>query len=146
MGSSKADVAVSYDVSNEFFRLWLDERMNYTCGLFDDGPARTPTEQRRPGRRPQAAAWRRRARRSAAGSSHPRRVAHLGRDSSLLDIGCGWGANIEYQSDVTRRAQGARHHALAQAQHAEIERARASGRDREACATATTSRPRSSTR
>ena len=35
MGSSKADIAVSYDVSNEFFRLWLDERMNYTCGVFD---------------------------------------------------------------------------------------------------------------
>ena len=36
MGSNKADIAVSYDVSNEFFRLWLDERMNYTCGVFDD--------------------------------------------------------------------------------------------------------------
>ena len=23
-------------MSNEFFRLWLDERMNYTCGIFDD--------------------------------------------------------------------------------------------------------------
>jgi len=35
MGSSKADVEVSYDVSNEFFRLWLDERMNYTCAVFE---------------------------------------------------------------------------------------------------------------
>ena len=34
MGSSKSDIAVSYDVANEFFRLWLDERMNYTCGVF----------------------------------------------------------------------------------------------------------------
>ena len=39
MGSSKADVEVSYDVSNEFFRLWLDERMNYTSRrLRDPGP------------------------------------------------------------------------------------------------------------
>ena len=36
MGSTKNEVQVSYDVSNEFFRLWLDERMNYTCGAFDD--------------------------------------------------------------------------------------------------------------
>ena len=35
MGSSKADVEVSYDVSNEFFRLWLDERMNYTCAVYE---------------------------------------------------------------------------------------------------------------
>jgi cyclopropane-fatty-acyl-phospholipid synthase len=37
MGSTQADVEVSYDVSNEFFRLWLDERMNYTSGIFDEG-------------------------------------------------------------------------------------------------------------
>jgi hypothetical protein len=35
MGSSKADVEVSYDVSNEFFRLWLDERMNYTSAVYE---------------------------------------------------------------------------------------------------------------
>ncbi|HLM73505.1 MAG TPA: class I SAM-dependent methyltransferase, partial [Polyangiaceae bacterium] len=35
MGSTKAEVEVSYDVSNEFFRLWLDERMNYTCAVFE---------------------------------------------------------------------------------------------------------------
>ena len=35
MGSSKSEVEVSYDVSNEFFRLWLDERMNYTSAVFE---------------------------------------------------------------------------------------------------------------
>ena len=35
MGSSKADVEVSYDISNEFFRLWLDERMNYTSAVYE---------------------------------------------------------------------------------------------------------------
>ena len=43
MGSTQADVAVSYDVDNEFFRLWLDERMNYTCALFDDADLARPT-------------------------------------------------------------------------------------------------------
>ena len=33
--SNKAEVAVSYGVDNEFFRLWLDEKMAYTCGLFE---------------------------------------------------------------------------------------------------------------
>ena len=42
MGSTQAEVEVSYDVSNEFFRLWLDERMNYTCGIFDE-PSETGT-------------------------------------------------------------------------------------------------------
>ena len=35
MGSTKDQVQVSYDVSNEFFRLWLDERMNYTSAVFE---------------------------------------------------------------------------------------------------------------
>jgi cyclopropane-fatty-acyl-phospholipid synthase len=34
--SDQADVAVSYDVDNEFFRLWLDRRMNYTGAVFED--------------------------------------------------------------------------------------------------------------
>ncbi len=33
--STQEEVEVSYDVSNEFFRLWLDERMNYTCALWE---------------------------------------------------------------------------------------------------------------
>ena len=35
MTSTKSEVEVSYDVSNEFFRLWLDERMYYTCAVFE---------------------------------------------------------------------------------------------------------------
>jgi cyclopropane-fatty-acyl-phospholipid synthase len=36
VGSTKDQVQVSYDVSNEFFRLWLDERMNYTSAVFEN--------------------------------------------------------------------------------------------------------------
>ena len=36
MGSNKEEVQVSYDVANDFFRLWLDERMNYTCAVFEN--------------------------------------------------------------------------------------------------------------
>jgi cyclopropane-fatty-acyl-phospholipid synthase len=33
--STKADIAVTYDVSNDFFKLWLDRRMIYSCALFE---------------------------------------------------------------------------------------------------------------
>src|SRR5438105_15807441 len=32
--STQEELAISYDVSNDFFRLWLDKRMNYSCALF----------------------------------------------------------------------------------------------------------------
>ena len=37
MTSSKKEIEVSYDVSNEFFRLWLDEKMHYTSGSYLTG-------------------------------------------------------------------------------------------------------------
>jgi cyclopropane-fatty-acyl-phospholipid synthase len=77
MGSSQADVEVSYDVSNEFFRLWLDERMNYTCAVYES-PAQSL---------------------EAAQLSKLKILSDFARltpEKSLLDIGCGWGACLEY--------------------------------------------------
>ena len=115
MGSSKSDIAVSYDVSNDFFRLWLDESMSYTCGIFDDSQSRAEMPPPgHPGERTLEEAQREKHRILAG-------FAHLNRDSSLLDIGCGWGANLEYQSTVTgvRKAHGI---TLSEAQAAEIRR------------------------
>ncbi len=89
MGSSKADVEVSYDVSNDFFRLWLDERMNYTCAVYES-------------------------------EAQPLEAAQLNKlkilsdyakvtpGKSVLDIGCGWGACLEYQVSArgVKRAVG----------------------------------------
>ena len=36
MTSTREDFADGYDLSNEFFRLWLGERMSYTCAVFDE--------------------------------------------------------------------------------------------------------------
>ena len=89
MGSTKADIAVSYDVSNEFFRLWLDERMNYTCGIFDDSDRRMDLDV--PGPISLEEAQLRKLRILSD-------FAQITRESTVLDIGCGWGANLEYQS------------------------------------------------
>jgi len=102
LGSSKAEIAVSYDVSNEFFRLWLDERMNYTCGIFDGKEISLEQAQLE-------------KLRILSG------FAHVNEQSTVLDIGCGWGANLEYQSTVNR-VKAAHGITLSEAQCAEIHR------------------------
>jgi cyclopropane-fatty-acyl-phospholipid synthase len=104
MGSTQNEVEVSYDVGNEFFRLWLDERMNYTCGLFFEqgGTDNLEVAQLR------KLAW-----------LHD--AAHITRDSSVLDIGCGWGANIEYLA-LDRGVRDVHGITLSREQHAEISR------------------------
>jgi hypothetical protein len=62
---------------NEFFRLWLDERMHYTSAVYD--AEHTTLEQ----------AQRNKSRWLAD-------FAEVGPDSLVLDIGCGWGAHLEY--------------------------------------------------
>ena len=112
MGSTQADVAVSYDVDNEFFRLWLDERMSYTCALFDDDDLakRTPTGGK-PAGSLEAAQMRKLTWLADAARVTP--------DKSVLDIGCGWGANLEFLA-TTRAVRDARGITLSAAQHAEI--------------------------
>ena len=77
MGSSKQDGEGSYDVSNEFFRLWLDERMNYTCAVYE-----TPDQS------------------LEAAQLNKLKIlldfAKVTPDKKVLDIGCGWGACVEY--------------------------------------------------
>ena len=87
MGSSKSDVEVSYDVSNEFFRLWLDERMNYTCAVFES-----------PDQSLEAAQLNKLKILSDFAKVTP--------DKSVLDIGCGWGACLEYLA-TTRKVKRA---------------------------------------
>ena len=110
MGSSQAEVEVSYDVSNEFFRLWLDERMNYTSGIFDEGDWHTDSLEESQIKK---LAW-----------HHD--SAHLSPEKRLLDIGCGWGANLEYQA-VDRGVKEVHGITLSRAQHDEIMRRKIPG-------------------
>jgi cyclopropane-fatty-acyl-phospholipid synthase len=75
--STKEEIQVSYDVSNEFFRLWLDERMHYTCAVFEKDTDTLEQAQENKSR-------------------VLYEFAELDKQKSVLDIGCGWGANLEY--------------------------------------------------
>lgn len=77
MTSTQREIEVSYDISNEFFRLWLDDRMHYTSASYLTG--RETLEEAQINKCKILADY-----------------AQLTSDSLVLDIGCGWGANIEY--------------------------------------------------
>ncbi len=66
-------IAYHYDVSNEFYRLWLDEEMVYSCAYF-----RSPDDSLE--------------RAQFAKIDHILTKLHLAPGQRLLDIGCGWGA------------------------------------------------------
>jgi cyclopropane-fatty-acyl-phospholipid synthase len=99
--STQAEVEVSYDVSNEFFRLWLDRGMNYTCALFEGTDDLDEAQVRK-------LAW-----------HHD--TARVTPAKRVLDIGCGWGANLEYLCR-TRGVWSATGLTLSRAQGAEIEK------------------------
>jgi cyclopropane-fatty-acyl-phospholipid synthase len=100
VGSTKDQVQVSYDVSNEFFRLWLDERMNYTCAVYENDEQSLEAAQ-----------------------LNKLRIlsefAHVTPDTKVLDIGCGWGANLEYLA-TTRNVKNSYGITLSSAQMEEI--------------------------
>ncbi|GAA4663891.1 MULTISPECIES: SAM-dependent methyltransferase [Amycolatopsis] len=86
--STQADIEVSYDVGNEFFALWLDSERNYSCALWEDGDDLETAQLRK--------------------LAYLSEQAGTGPDTRVLDIGCGWGANLQFQVDRrgVRRAHG----------------------------------------
>lgn len=68
-------IAFHYDVSNEFYRLWLDEEMVYSCAYFNDPGENLDRAQRNK-------------------LDHVCRKLRLKAGERLLDVGCGWGALI----------------------------------------------------
>lgn len=80
-------VQFHYDVSNDFYALWLDERMVYSCAYFRTGEEDIHTAQLQK-------------------MEHICRKLRLKPGERLLDIGCGWGglaiyAAQHYGVDVT---------------------------------------------
>ena len=68
-------VQYHYDVSNEFYQLWLDENMLYSCAYFENGDEDLATAQLKK-------------------IDHILTKIQLKEGQTLLDIGCGWGALV----------------------------------------------------
>ena len=105
--SDSKHVRYHYDVSNEFYRLWLDRRMVYSCAYFKTGHETIAQAQKQK-------------------LDHICRKLRLSRGETFLDIGCGWGALVMHAAErYGVRATGI---TLSENQHALAnERIRAAG-------------------
>jgi len=73
LARSRRNVHHHYDLGNEFYKLWLDERMVYTCAYFDT-PAASLAEAQ------------------VAKLEHVCRKLNLRPGQTVIEAGCGWGA------------------------------------------------------
>ena len=102
MTSTQEEIEVSFDVSNEFFRLWLDENMHYTSAVFESADESLEVAQERKARILYD-------------------FAEMTPDKSILDIGCGWGSMLDH---VARRGAKVGHGITLSTEQAEWARAR----------------------
>ena len=98
-GGSEAAIRHHYDLSNEFYTLWLDETLTYSCALWGDGddPKDLPAAQRR----------KLDFHLAAAGAARARRI---------LDIGCGWGSLLRRATQLHGQIEAAIGLTLSEAQ------------------------------
>ena len=86
---NRTAIAFHYDVSNEFYRLWLDEERVYSCAYFTSPDESLDQAQRNK-------------------LEHICRKLRLQPGERLLDIGCGWGALVCWAA----RQYGVRAHGI----------------------------------
>lgn len=97
---SRRNIGAHYDLGNDFFRLWLDDTMAYSSGIFlnDESTLREASEEK---------------------FDRVCRKLQLGRSDHLLEIGTGWGglaihAATHYGCRVTTTTISAQQAAIAQ--------------------------------
>jgi cyclopropane-fatty-acyl-phospholipid synthase len=71
-GASQGAIEAHYDLGNDFFRLWLDPNLVYSCALFEGDDDLASAQIRK--------------------LDHHINAADAAGKSNVLDIGCGWGA------------------------------------------------------
>ncbi len=86
--NAQKNVHAHYDLGNAFYRLWLDETMNYSSAWFNGDRSQ-----------PMAQAQKAKVRRALA-------EALVQKGNRMLEIGCGWGAlaemaTVEFKAHVT---------------------------------------------
>ena len=91
--SNRKNIQHHYDVSDAFYRLWLDPRMVYSCAYFSaEGDSLADAQAKK--------------------LDHICRKLRLAPGETFLDIGCGWGgAHLLGGAELRREGDG--HHAFA---------------------------------
>jgi cyclopropane-fatty-acyl-phospholipid synthase len=80
LARSKQNVYHHYDLGNDFYKLWLDERLVYTCAYYD-----TPTATL--------------AEAQVAKLDHVCRKLRLQPGQKVIEAGCGWGALATHMAE-----------------------------------------------
>ena len=80
MTASRKNVQHHYDLSNEFYRLFLDEDLNYSCAYFQNSDMTLEQAQ-------------------TAKKRHIASKLQLQPGMNVLDIGCGWGGMAMYLAE-----------------------------------------------
>ena len=80
LSDAKENIAHHYDLGNDFFRLWLDESLTYSCAYFRNASDTLDEAQRQK-------------------IDHSLKKLRLQTGETLLDIGCGWGSVVIRAAD-----------------------------------------------
>ena len=87
LSGSKKNIHAHYDLGNDFYESWLDETMTYSSGFFEGNSDSLKEAQNRK-------------------YKLILDTLDLPKNSSILEIGCGWGGFLEYASSVGYKIKG----------------------------------------
>ena len=87
LSGSKKNIHAHYDLGNDFYKSWLDETMTYSSGFFEGNSDNLKEAQNKK-------------------YKLILDTLNLPKNSSILEIGCGWGGFLEYASSAGYKIKG----------------------------------------